>query len=264
MSELMEIILSVVMICLGVLTYVFRNRPNPYIGVRMGYTYLSKDAWKRANTFAGVYCILMGFALLAISVILKPSEIIFLAILLILVAVLTVLSYRIAKETYEREDLKTPTNATRPLKIVRIRTYLIVQLIPIVLYFILVSTLWNTIPDTVAIHFDVSGKPDSYADKITGSLIIPLATMAIMPLLTVLASREPMLIRFPVYGKGQRALLTFLTGIQLFIVAIMTLVLLYSINMVFGKMIVWFAISFIVLLLIWIGWIWRIYNNKNI
>jgi uncharacterized membrane protein len=58
----LEIILPIVMICVGALTYAFRNTPNPYIGVRMGYTYLSKEAWRKANTFAGVYCILMGFA----------------------------------------------------------------------------------------------------------------------------------------------------------------------------------------------------------
>ena len=233
MNEL-EVILSIVMICVGVLTYAFRNTPNPYIGVRMGYTYLSKEAWKKANTFAGIYCILMGFCLLAISVILKPSKPAFLAVLLILLAILVVQSYRIAKETYEREDLRTPANTTRPLEMIGVEPYLIARLIPIALYLILALAFWDKLPDTVAIHFDASGRPDNYADKITGTLLIPLVVMAVIPLLTVLVSREPMLIRFPVYGKGQKALFTLLAGVQFFIVAVMMLALLYNVGMVFG------------------------------
>ena len=246
------------MICVGVLTYAFRNTPNPYIGVRMGYTYLSKEAWRKANTFAGIYCILMGFCLLAISVILKPSKPAFLAVLLILLAILVVQSYRIAKETYEREDLRTPANTTRPLEMIGVKPYLIAQLIPIAFYLILASMFWDKLPDTVAIHFDASGRPNNYADKITGTLLIPLVAMAVIPLLTVLVSREPMLIRFPVYGKGQKALFTLLAGVQLFIVAVMMLALLYNVGMVFGELVVWFTIGFIVLLLIWIGWMWRV------
>ncbi len=259
MNEL-EVVLSIVMICVGVLTYAFRNTPNPYIGVRMGYTYLSKEAWRKANTFAGIYCILTGFCLLAISVILKPSIPAFLAVLLILVAILAVQSYRTAKETYEREDLRTPANTTRPLKMIGVKPYLLVQLIPIAFYFILASMFWDRLPDTVAIHFDASGRPDNYADKITGTLVIPLIAMAVIPLLTVLASREPMLIRFPVYGKGQKVLFTLLAGVQIFIVAVMMLALLYNVGMVFGELVVWFTIGFSVLLLIWIGWMWRVYR----
>ncbi len=251
-----EVILSIVMIFVGALTYALRNTPNPYIGVRMGYTYLSKEAWKKANTFAGIYCILMGFGLLTISIIFQPSKLIFLAILLTSVAILAIQSYRIAKETYEREDLKIPANTTRPLEMIDIKPYLLVQLIPVAFYLILALALWDKLPDTVAIHFDASGRPDNYADKITGALIIPLVTMAIIPILTVLSSREPMLIRFPFYG-GQKVLFKLLVGVQFFIVAVMMLVLFYNIGLIFGEVIVWFAMGFIVLLLILIAWLWR-------
>ena len=103
-----ELIISVVMILIGVIVYAFRNTPNPYIGVRMGYTYLSKEAWRKANTFAGIYCIIAGSILLAVTLIFNPSREIFLALLLISATILAVRSYGIAKETYEKEDMRTP------------------------------------------------------------------------------------------------------------------------------------------------------------
>ena len=257
-----ELIISVVMILIGVIVYAFRNTPNPYIGVRMGYTYLSKEAWRKANTFAGIYCIIAGSILLAVTLIFNPCRVVFLALLLISATILAVQSYRIAKETYEKEDMRTPLKKeAKPIERIIIKPYLIVQIIPIVFYLTLILLLWGNIPDTVAIHFDASGKPDNYADKFTGAILIPLFTMAIIPALTLLTLREPMLLRFPVYGTRQNVLFTLLTGVQIFIVIVETLTLLYNIGSVPGEWIVWFAIGFVAFLLVWIGWIWHTYSK---
>ena len=245
---------------IGVLVYAFRNTPNPYIGVRFGYTYLSKEAWRKANTFAGIYCMITGAILLTVTLIFNPSKIVFIALLLISVAVLAIQSYRIAKETYEKEDLKTPLKEAKPVEMVKFKPYLIVQLIPILLYFFSTLMFWNRLPDAVAIHFDASGNPDNYAEKVTGAVIIPLIVMAIIPVLTILTSKEPMLIRFPVYGRGQRAIFTLLTGLQIFIAIVLTLALLYNVGIVAGKWIVRLAMGFIAFLLVWTGWVWRVYR----
>ena len=242
-----ELIISVVMIFIGAVVYAFRNTPNPYIGIRMGYTYLSEEAWKRANTFAGIYCIIAGLILLAVTLIFNPPREAFLTLLLVLVAILAIQSYRIAKETYEQEDMKTPMKDARPIEKIDVKPHLIVQLIPIVFYFILALIFWDKVPDVVAIHFDVSGKPDNYVDKFTGIVTIPLITTAIIPALTLLTLREPMLIRFPVYGKS----FTLLTGLQILIATTMILVLLYNIGSVPGKGIILFIVGFVAFLLVW-------------
>jgi uncharacterized membrane protein len=249
------------MIAIGVIVYALRNTPNPYAGVRIGYTYLSKEAWRKANTFAGIYCIIVGLILLAVTLIFNPSRELFLALLLVLTIILTIKSYRIAKETYEREDMRTPLkNSTKPIEETIVKPYLIAQIIPIIFYIILIILFWENIPDAVAIHFDVSGKPDNYVDKFTGAVLIPLFVMAIIPVLTLLTIREPMLLRSPIHGIKQRNLFTLLTSVQTFIVLIETLVLLYNIGLVPGKWITWLAIGFIISLLVWISLIW--YTHK--
>ena len=255
-----QIVISMVTILIGVLTYAFRNRPNPYIGMRIGYTYLSKEAWRRANSFAGVYCIVLGFALLAVSLIFHPSRLVFLSIILIMATILAVQSYRIAKEAYEMEDLKIPVNSARLLKKmevkpVDVKPYLLIQLIPVVVYLILVLALWNKLPNTVAIHFSASGRPNGYASKLSGVLIIPLIVMAIVPVITAVSLKEPMLIRYP--RGNQKAVFKVLTGVQFIITAAITLTQLYNVGLISGDLIAWLATCLIVSLIIWIAWIWH-------
>ncbi|WP_456436839.1 DUF1648 domain-containing protein [Desulfurobacterium sp.] len=254
-----QIAVSILSILMGVLLYAFRNTPNPYIGIRIGYTYLSKEAWRRANTFAGIYCMVSGFVLLAVSLIFHPSRSVFLAIILILAAVLAVQSYRIAKETYKREGLKTHVSAARLKKMeaksTDVKLYLLVQLIPVVVYLILALALWNKLPDTVAIHFSASGRPNGYASKFSGALTIPLTVMAIVPVITAVSLKEPMLVRYP---KGsQVAVFKVLTGVQFIVATAVTLALLYNAGMISGNSIVLLVTCFIVLLIVWIAWVWR-------
>ncbi|WP_456459649.1 DUF1648 domain-containing protein [Desulfurobacterium sp.] len=254
-----QIAVSILSILMGVLLYAFRNTPNPYIGIRIGYTYLSKEAWRRANTFAGIYCMVSGFVLLAVSLIFHPSRSVFLAIILILAAVLAVQSYRIAKETYKREGLKTHVSAARLKKMeaksTDVKLYLLVQLIPVVVYLILALALWNKLPDTVAIHFSASGRPNGYASKLSGALAIPLIVMAIVPVITAVSLKEPMLVRYP--KGGQKAIFKVLTGVQFIVATAVTLALLYNAGMISGNSIVLLATCSILLLIVWIARIWR-------
>lgn len=248
-----EFAVSVVLIVVGVLTYAFRNRPNPYIGVRFGYTYLSKEAWRKANTFAGVYTTVLGLLLMILSLTLKIPKLVFLAIILIASAVLIVLTYKIAKETYEMEDMKTPAYVTKPLKTEYPKSYLTIQIAPIVAYMILTAFLWDKIPSEVAIHFDIFGRPDSYADKFIGAVVIPTVAMCVIPLLTILSYKEPMITRLPAFESRS---FVFLTVVQYFVAAMIFLALLYNAGFVSGEIIVAFGCTFVVVLvgLVWFMW----------
>ncbi len=114
----------------------------------------------------------------------------------------------------------------------------------------------------IAIHFDVYGNPDRFADKFSGAMFIPILGMIVIPIITALIHKEPMLVRFPVYGKGQKLLMLLLTVLQAFVFAVMLLVLLYNAEMInFGAWFTMFVFGFVAFLIAWIYWIWKHYKT---
>lgn len=222
-----DLFLSLLMIFLGLATLAVRNKPNPFVGVRFGYTYLSKEAWRKANTFAGLYCLILGFCFLAISLSVEISFQMFLAIYLVSIAPMAYFSYKIAKETYEKEDLSTPIEEVKPMHVSGLRRVLVLEVIPIILYAIAVAILWSRIPESVAIHFSISGKPDIYASKPIGVLLIPLTAMLLIVALTILARREPLMLRIPTAPN-------FLIILQMFLAIVFFIVLLYNVGLISG------------------------------
>jgi len=226
-----ELFLSVLMLVIGALTLAVRDRLNPFVGVRFGYTYLSKEAWRRANTFAGIYCIVLGLCFLAVSLTVElPFEEFMIAYLLSIVP-MVYLSYRIAKESYEKEDLTSPLNEVKPMVVPSLGRIVVLQAIPMILYLIAVAILWSRIPETVAIHFGINGKPDTYASKPIGVLLISLAFMLLIISLTILSRSEPLLLRFSTAPN-------FLIVLQAFLAIVFFIVLLYNMGLISGDSVV--------------------------
>ncbi len=236
-----ELFLSLLMLALGLITLAVRNRPNPFVGVRFGYTYLSKEAWRKANTFAGLYCLILGLCFLAVSLSIKLPFQEFLAVYVISVIPMAYFSYRIAKETYEREDLSTPVGEVKPM-VLNLRRALILQTIPILFYLVAAVALWNRIPETVAIHFGISGSPNVYASKLVGVLLLPLTAMLVIVALTILAKKEPLLLRFPTAPK-------FLIVLQAFLAIVFLTVLLYNVGLISGSSVVLVCVIGVILVL---------------
>jgi len=111
------------------LTYLCRDEPGYVIGFRIGYTYLSKEAWRRANAFGGIALVILGVAVIAISIFL--SIIWLMAVLFLGMAVVFVVVYLLAKKTYESEAPGKPERVIEPPDI---RKYLYAQIIMIMLY----------------------------------------------------------------------------------------------------------------------------------
>jgi uncharacterized membrane protein len=228
------------MIFLGLATLAVRNKPNPFVGIRFGYTYLSEVAWRKANTFAGLYCLILGFCLLVIN--LSIDFEISPTIYLVSIIPMVYLSYRIAKETYEKEDLATPIEEAKPMDILGLKRVLILEIVPILFYLIAVAILWNRIPETVAIHFDVGGKADTYASKPIGVILIPLVVMFTILALTILVRREPLLLRFPTAP-------TFLIILQVFLAIVFFTVLLYNADLISGGSVILVCMVGVILIL---------------
>ena len=219
-----ELFASLIMIAVGLATLAVRNRPNPFIGIRFGYTYLSKKAWRKANTFAGLYCLVLGLCFLVISLIVRIPFEIFITVFIVSVVPMVYYSYRIAKETYEMEDLSTPVGNVEPM-FVDVRRLLILELIPLVLYVLVVAVLWDRIPQRFAIHFGINGRPDLYASKFVGALLIPVTAMLLIMVLTVFARRELLLLRIPTSPS-------ILVLLQAFLAILFLSVLLYNVGVI--------------------------------
>ncbi|NJE42834.1 SdpI family protein [Thermococcus sp. GR6] len=118
----------------GLLTYHYRNEPNYVIGFRIGYTFLSREAWRKANAFGGIALTLLGVVTIALSPFLSTTWLI--VVLLLGITVILGVAYLLAKEAYEKEELSEEA-LEKPEKIIEppdIRKYLYAQITMITAY----------------------------------------------------------------------------------------------------------------------------------
>ena len=98
--------LGMLFIAGGIITYRVKEEWGyPGIGFRIGYTYLSKRAWREANRFSGAALTLLGVAIIALSPFLTM-----LRLMMVMLAGISVilLSYLIAKKAYELDEMGQP------------------------------------------------------------------------------------------------------------------------------------------------------------
>ncbi|NOY10530.1 MAG: DUF1648 domain-containing protein [Archaeoglobi archaeon] len=247
-----EMFLSLLLIFMGIVTLLVRDRPNPYVGVRMGYTYLSREAWRKANTFAGVYSVLVGAVMLLAVLLLNPPIHVFIIVYFLSLFPLVYVSYRIAKKTYEMEDMSSPPREMKPFTAGSVRKPVLLQTIPLLAYLLIAALSWNSLPDVVAIHFAMDGTPDGFAGKVVGILVIPIAMMLAMMVLTAFSAREPLILRLPV----ERPQVAFL-AMQVLLAAVFTVTLIYNLGLVSGKAVLVTAFTGLVFVLLVVVWLSR-------
>ncbi len=141
-----EILVSLFLLFSSFLVLAFRERRNPLIGFRVGYTYHSERVWKKVNTFSGgianalVSLFLLGLAFLGVS--LNVFVLVMTSLLLLVVFI----GLTMAKGEYELEDISTEAPPEKPTgeKLEgSVKPYLITQLAFLGLYFLLVVILWG-------------------------------------------------------------------------------------------------------------------------
>ncbi|WP_456366227.1 DUF1648 domain-containing protein [Thermococcus sp.] len=220
-----ETLISLILLLSGLLTLAFRNRRNSFVGFRIGYTYQSDLAWKKTNTFAGLFIIGLSLLLLPLAFIgVAPNA--FVLIMLAGVLILIPLGTAVARKAYELEELSTEA-PEKPQKLVEInvRPYLILQILALLTYLLLAAVLWERLPGRVAIHFGPSGKPNGFASKTVGIILFPIAIQPVLIAMTYLL-REPgfaPLLRFSRLGwKRSAELFTLLSvGVALLETAVL-------------------------------------------
>ncbi len=186
-----EMFISITFLLAGLLTFAVRNKQNPFIGVRVGYTYVSKEAWRKANTVGGLFFVFFSLLLAGLSII-DTSEVTF---MLVMVAGLIgglILSIIVAKNTYEMEELslEAPEKPAGRRILVNIKPYLFLQLAFMSVYLLIVALNWDKLPEIIAVHFNAFRTPNGFMSRTWGALGMPILTWGLFFLMTVLG-RNP-------------------------------------------------------------------------
>ncbi|ASJ02646.1 hypothetical protein A3L09_04910 [Thermococcus profundus] len=250
-----EVFISLTLLAAGLLTYAFRNKRNYFIGFRVGYTYMSERAWRETNAFAGLFMAVFSIFLLGLA--LAGVEIpVFTLVMLAGVILLMVAGFRIAKRAYEEEELSIEAPEKPPERIrVSVKPYLTLQLLGLAAYFILLALLWDKLPEKVAIHFNASGKPDSFASKTVGVLLFPLVVYPLFLVMTYLL-REPAFVpQLKFSERGWKAFAELMTVMALGLVFLDAMLLLYNASYVSSE---WIGYSVWAFLAVTFGMIFRL------
>jgi len=126
------------LIIAGVLT--FTSKGEPGIGFRIGYTYLSEGARRKANRVSGIGTILTGIAIITLSPFLSMPWL--MAVIILGLGMTVLITYLVAKREYEVEELseKAPEKPERIIEPLKVGRYIAVQSVFVSLSFVLLLT----------------------------------------------------------------------------------------------------------------------------
>jgi len=239
-EKTLELFVSLLLLGAGLVTLAFRNRRNRVIGFRVGYTLHSERVWWKVNTFVGLYLIACSLLLLALREAL-PLEV-FIALTAVIVLSGTIAGTLLARREYELEELSTEAPEKPPAtgKGTDVKPYVLLQLGLLGSYLLLAVLLWDKLPERMAIHFDVSGRPNLYVSRPFG-VALPVLAWLVPFSLTLLA---------PIgFSRRTYALMTLLSAGLVFLADV---VLLYNSALVPENAINYATLGFLVLVLYWL------------
>jgi uncharacterized membrane protein len=185
----------------GLATYFFAPRigPNPIFGVRVGYSYASREVWDQTNRFGGALLALVGLGIALLGVLLQmlgvaPREGMNILVAAMLVATLgaTVWMFVYARRLAQGAPI------AREIAPVKFRwTYLAPVLITFALLVALAAYVYPQLPaDRVATHFNIAEQPDGWQsrDEFFAMFLGLAALFVILDLIAVIvATREPLI-----------------------------------------------------------------------
>ncbi len=183
----------------GVITYFLAPRvgPNPIFGVRVGYSYASREVWDRTNRFGGELFSLIGIGIAGLSAFLAflnvpaSSGIAWITgTLIVMVLVATGWMFVYARR------LALGTEISHQVAPVQFRwAYVAPVLASFGLLVALMALTYSQLPaDRLATHFDLNYRPDGWSTR--NGFVLGFAGLAALFVLAdlfavVIAAREP-------------------------------------------------------------------------
>ncbi|WP_297068677.1 DUF1648 domain-containing protein [Thermococcus sp.] len=227
-----ELFTALSLLIAGLLTLTFRNRQSSFIGFRIGYTYNSERAWRKANTFAGVFSIAYSLFLLLLAL-LGVSLGVFIVITMVFVLAEVFLDTWIARREYELEELsrEAPEKPPGERIEVHIKPYLLIQLAFLGLYLLFVVLNWSALPEPMAVHFSASGRPNGFMSRAWGAVGVPVLVWAMFFGLTLLGRDPGFFARMRGFSPtGWEAWAEFNTLMSLGLIVVSSIMILYNLK----------------------------------
>jgi uncharacterized membrane protein len=196
---------------IGLATYFFAPRvgPNPIFGVRVGYSYASREVWDRTNRFGGIVMALIGLAVALLAPLLQLLGVAardgFVLLTALMMAALV--GGTAWMFVYARR-LASGTAIARELASVRFHwVYVVPVLASFVLLVAVATYFYPLLPAArMATHFDLNDQPDGWMSR-DGFFVTYIGLAALFVVLDALAvlvaTREP-LIAFSRWGSTWR------------------------------------------------------------
>jgi len=190
-----------ILLVAGAATYFFAPRvgPNPFFGVRVGYSYASRAVWDKSNRFGGALLAAIGAVLCGLAVLLRMLGMPEAQGMAILTGVMlvTLLGSVVVMFLYARH-LAQGTTMAREVTPVRFRW---VYLAPVFVTFAMLVALMAYVypllpPERMATHFNINDEPDGWMSRASfvasfigmSALFLGLNVAAVL-----IATREPMI-----------------------------------------------------------------------
>ncbi|WP_297499151.1 DUF1648 domain-containing protein [Thermococcus sp.] len=246
---MVELFTGLILLITGLLTLAFRNRQSSFIGFRIGYTYNSERAWRKANTFAGVFSIAYSLFLLLLAL-LGVSLGVFIVITMGFVLAEVLLDTWIARREYELEELSREAPEKPPGERIEanVKPYLLIQLAFLGLYLLIVALSWSALPEQMAVHFSASGRPNGFMSRAWGAVGVPVMVWAMFFGLTLLGKDPGFFARMRRFSPTDwRAWAEFNTLMSLGLMAMSFIVVLYNLGSVSVEWVSYSAWTFLAL-----------------
>lgn len=190
-----------ILVVAGLATYFLAPRvgPNPIFGVRVGYSYASREVWDQTNRFGGALLALVGVGIALLGVLLQmlgvaPREGMGILATTMIVALLGATAWMFV---YAR-NLARGAPIAREIAPVKFRwTYLAPVLVTFALLVALALYFYPQLPaDRVATHFNIAGQPDGWQtrDEFFAQFLGLAALFVVLNVVAVIvATREPLI-----------------------------------------------------------------------
>jgi uncharacterized membrane protein len=202
--------MGALLFALGLITYYLAPRvgPNLIFGVRVGYSYASREVWDKTNRFGGMLITLTGLGLVALALLLQMLNLARSDSLLILTSVMLIALLAETAWMFVYARRLAQGTVVQNLTPVKFRwAYLAPVLATFVLLFALAAYVYPLMPvERMASHFNLNDLPDGWMPR-DGFFVTYLGLAALFVVLdaavVAIATREP-LIAFGRWGSSWR------------------------------------------------------------
>lgn len=197
------------LVVIGLVTYVLAPLvgPNPIFGVRVGYSYASREIWDRTNRAGGALMAIVGIAVALAALGLQqlnvaPGTGMPVLTALLMIALLASVAWMFV---YAR-GLAQGTELAKKIAPARFQwAYIVPVIASFLVLVVLAAYLYPSLPaDRLATHFDLQNRPDGWSTR-DGFMSSFLGIAGIFLLLDIavvlLATREP-LVAFGRWGAS--------------------------------------------------------------